>query len=338
VTAQPRLLGSAATTQTLCRWDVRPRERVSLGQMASSTAALAARVRPGGPWQISNNVVTLAQKTYSDIRSSSTSARPTWACSARGVDGDVHHFYEPTVTTATNLSSMTGQQASNAAVGATDHRPGCPSTPSTRTTHGGSTFLNANPTERHGRLRANWPIGHRGQHGLSGSSSARSSSTTSSSSRAPPCTTRTRRVAHAINPVCTPAEHRAIRFLTFNQDALAALQRAEQRLQQLLCCMDDASGEQQHRESLNVQLARVRREHAAAVRGRHRAVAQLRAAEACAGRHHHRDQPRRQPRRTSSAHGGMCEMLDSVRGVCNVFLHTDKGLEPHAQRPRGKLC
>jgi hypothetical protein len=155
----------------LCRWVVRPRERVSLGQMASSTAALTARVRPGGPWQITNNVVTTAENT-----NSLAPHRPTWARSASGADGDVHHFYQPATTIATNqaASMQPGQQASNAAVGATDHRPGCPSTPSTRTTHGGRAFLDADPTERHGRLRATQPVRHMGQRGLSGSSSARS--------------------------------------------------------------------------------------------------------------------------------------------------------------------
>ncbi len=87
----------------------------------------------------------------------------------------------------------------------------------------------------------------------------------------------------------TRAEHRAIRFLSFNQDALALLQSTESDLQAQLGFIGDASGAhaQDRRADLAAQLARVRREILLAVRGRHRAVAQLRAAEAKAGHHHH---------------------------------------------------
>lgn len=86
------------------------RLKLPLGQMASSTAALTARVRPGGPWQITNNVVTTAENT-----NSLAPHRPTWARSASGADGDVHHFYQPATTIATNqaASMQPGQQASN---------------------------------------------------------------------------------------------------------------------------------------------------------------------------------------------------------------------------------
>ena len=83
-------------------------------------------------------------------------------------------------------------------------------------------------------------------------------------------------------PTRTPAEHRAIRFLSFSQNAAYKLQQRETQLTAKLRASAD-------RAELETQLADVRVCIARTERNRRRAVAELRAAEAKAGHHHHHD-------------------------------------------------
>ena len=295
---------------------------VRSGTPLGSGTAPTARVRLGRPWEVYNNVVTPTENRTRSAMSTTSAVdlvqpwrKSFGICKPPEVpDGDVHHLYEPAVTTAMQRSTTTSSKgASSAATRATDHRPSRPSTPSMRTMCGKSLSRTANPTERHGRLRANRPVSQMGS-GFSGSSPWRSASSSTTQ-------TTTKHASYQCvqhntcmqqmpaRPTRTSAEHRAIRFLSFSQDALATLQAMETRLQQQLCSEANANGAR--RADIEAQLKRVRREIELAVRGRHRAVAQLRAAEARAGRRHHDDCPRR----ALSTHGGAAGMLDFVRGA-----------------------
>ena len=99
------------------------------GTPLGSGAAPTARVRLGRPCEVYNNVVTPTEKLSSSRDFVQPWRKPFGICKPPEVaDGDVHHLYEPAVTTATRCSTtMSSEDAPSAAV-ATDHRPGRPST------------------------------------------------------------------------------------------------------------------------------------------------------------------------------------------------------------------